>query len=55
MKKNSFLLEFIRSFPFKVFAFLVITIVAAVMIHKCNDDKKRMKEDTLYIHPRPGI
>ncbi|MFN8240158.1 MAG: hypothetical protein U0X39_05320 [Bacteroidales bacterium] len=53
MKRNSFVLEFIKSFPFKVFIFLVIIILVAVTVNKCNEKKVQMKEDVLYIQPKP--
>lgn len=54
MKKNSFLLEFIKSFPFRVFVFFVLIILIAVFVNRCNEKKVQMEEDILYIHPRPG-
>ena len=55
MKKDSFLLEFIKSFPFKVFVILTIIIVLGVTISKCNQKKVRMKEDVIYIKPKPKV
>lgn len=53
MKKDIFIIELIKSFPFKVFIFLVFIILMGVTISKCKDKKVQMKEDILYIHPKP--
>jgi hypothetical protein len=56
MKKDFFILELIRSFPFKVLVLLVLIIVTGVTISKCKEKKvQQMKEDVLYIQPRPKI
>jgi hypothetical protein len=55
MKKDSFILELVKSFPFKVLLVLVIFIVAGVTISKCKEKHVRMKEDILYIHPKPKV
>ena len=55
MKKDLFILELIKSFPFKVLVILVLFIVAGVAISKCKEKKVQMKEDVLYIHPKPKV
>jgi hypothetical protein len=54
MKKDLFILELVKSFPFRVFLLLVIIIVAGVAISKCKEKKVQMKEDILYVHPKPS-
>jgi hypothetical protein len=53
MKKDIFILELIRSFPFKILIILVLIIFMGVTISKCKEKKVQMKEDVLYIHPNP--
>jgi hypothetical protein len=55
MKKDFFILELIKSFPFKVLVLLVLFIVMGVTISKCREKKVQMKEDVLYIHPKPKV
>ncbi|MGD0581316.1 MAG: hypothetical protein ABR974_00070 [Bacteroidales bacterium] len=55
MKKDFFILELIKSFPFKVLVLLVLFIVMGVTISKCREKKVQMKEDILYIHPKPKV
>lgn len=50
--RETFFYEFITSFPFKLFVFIVMIILMALYIHNCNDKKViKMKEDVLYIKP----
>jgi hypothetical protein len=53
MKKNSFLLELIKSPPFLIFLILVIMITIGVLIANHVEKEKvvKMKEDVIYIHP----
>lgn len=53
MKKDIFILELMKSFPFKVLVFLVFIILVGMGISKCKEKKVQMKEDVLYIHPKP--
>ncbi|HOK25680.1 MAG TPA: hypothetical protein PLX87_04050 [Bacteroidales bacterium] len=57
MKKDWFILELIRSLPFKILVFLVLFIFSGVYISKCKERQKKvqMKEDVLYIHPKPKV
>jgi hypothetical protein len=55
MKKDIFLLELIKSPPFKIFIVLVIFILMGVAISKCKEKRVQMKEDVLYIHPKPKV
>jgi len=53
MKKNSFLLELIKSPPFLIFLVLAIMIIIGVLIANHAEKEKvvKMKEDVIYIHP----
>jgi hypothetical protein len=53
MKKNSFLLELIKSPPFLIFLVLAIIIAIGVLIANHIEKEKvvKMKEDVIYIHP----
>jgi hypothetical protein len=53
MKKDLFIIELLSSFPVKALIFLVLLIVMGVSISKCREKKVQMKEDVLYIHPKP--
>jgi uncharacterized membrane protein len=56
MKKDSFILEFLTSFPIKVLIILLIFILTGVAISKCKEKKvEQMKEDVLYIQPKPKV
>jgi hypothetical protein len=53
MKKNSFLLELLKSPPFLIFIILAILITIGVLIANHIEKEKvvKMKEDVIYIHP----
>jgi uncharacterized membrane protein len=55
MKKDLFIINLITSFPFKVLIVLVLFILMGVTISKCKEKKVQMKEDILYIHPKPKV
>lgn len=56
MKKDLFIIEFLTSFPIKVLIILVLIIVTGVTISKCKEKKvQQMKEDVLYIQPKPKV
>ncbi|HOU95280.1 MAG TPA: hypothetical protein PLN06_01460 [Bacteroidales bacterium] len=57
MKKDWFILELIKSFPFKVLVFIVLFILAGVYITKCKEKQRKvqMKEDVLYVLPKPKV
>ena len=52
MKKNYFLIELIKSVPFRIFIILVLIITLIVMISKRREKTVRMKEDILYLPPK---
>lgn len=56
MKKDVFIIELIKSFPFKVLVLLTLLIVMGVTISKCKEKKvQHLKEDTIYIQPKPKV
>jgi len=54
MRKNSFLLELIKSGPFKILIIIALLIIIGVMISKRKEKTIQMKEDVLYIPPNPA-
>ena len=52
MKKNYFLIELIKSVPFRIFIILVLIITLIVVISNRREKTIRMKEDVLYLLPR---
>jgi hypothetical protein len=55
MKRDYFILEFIKSAPFRILVFIVMVIFMGMYISKCNEKKVQMKEDILYVHPKPKV
>jgi hypothetical protein len=53
MKKDIFIIELIKSAPFKMLVFLAFILVMGITISKCKEKKVHMKEDVLYIQPKP--
>jgi len=53
MKKDSFILELLRSTPFRMFLILALLIAVGMILMNRKDKKVRMKEDVLYISPKP--
>ncbi len=54
MKKNSFMIELIKSPPFLIFIILVLIITLGVIIANRKEKVVQMKEDVLYIKPQPA-
>jgi hypothetical protein len=54
MKKNYFILEFIKSGPFLLLLTLALLILLGVMISQHRRDIIKMKENVLYVAPAPG-
>jgi hypothetical protein len=52
MKKNSFIIELIKSPPFLIFIILVLLITVGVIIANRKEKVVRMKEDVLYVEPK---
>lgn len=53
MKKDFFIFELIKSPPFLILLFLALLIVLGVVISNEKEKAVKLKEDVLYIHPRP--
>jgi hypothetical protein len=53
MKKDSFLLEFLKSGPFLLLLILAILIILGIVISNHHKEVVRMKEKVLYITPKP--
>lgn len=51
MKRNSFIIELIKSPPFLMFIILAIIIIIGVIIANHKEKVVKMKEDVLYIKP----
>jgi hypothetical protein len=54
MKKNLFIVELIKSPPFLIFIILVLAITIGVIVANRKEKVVQMKEDVLYIKPKPG-
>jgi len=53
MKKDSFLIELIKSGPFRILIIIVLMIILGVIISHRKEKAVRLKEDILYIPPNP--
>ncbi|MGD0754825.1 MAG: hypothetical protein ABR927_07155 [Bacteroidales bacterium] len=53
MKKDSFLLEFIKSGPFILLLILAIAILLGILISNHHKEMVQMKENVLYVAPKP--
>ena len=54
MKKDLFIIELIKSPPFKIFIVLVLLVILGIIIANHKEKVVEMKEDVLYIAPKPG-
>ncbi|HOW40258.1 MAG TPA: hypothetical protein PL123_06915 [Bacteroidales bacterium] len=54
MKRNSFFFEFIKSGPFILLLVLAILILAGILISNHRQKTVQLKEDVLYIAPKPN-
>jgi hypothetical protein len=54
MKKNSFLIELMKSPPFKILLVIALLIILGVIISNRKEKAIRMKEDILYLPPKAG-
>ena len=54
MKRNSFFIEMIKSPPFIFFVVLASIIIIGVVIANHREKVIQMKEDVLYIQPKPA-
>ena len=53
MKKDYFIIELIKSTPFKMLIVLALLILLGVVIANHKKDSVKMKEDVLYVAPQP--
>lgn len=53
MKRNYFIIELIKSPPFIIFIIITLMIVIGVIIGNRKDKAVQMKEDILYVAPKP--
>jgi hypothetical protein len=54
MKKNLFIVELIKSPPFRILIILALLIILGVMISNRKHKSVQLKEDVLYIQPKPA-
>jgi hypothetical protein len=54
MRRNSFAIELIKSTPFIFFIILASIIIISVVIANHREKVIQMKEDVLYIQPKPA-
>jgi len=52
VKRNSFIIELIKSPPFLMFIVLALLIILGVILANRKDKAIQMKEDVLYIQPK---
>ncbi len=52
MKKDYFIIEFIKSGPFIALLILAIIILLGILISNHHQDTVHMKEDVLYVAPK---
>jgi len=53
MKKDLFIIELIKSPPFKILIVLALLILLGVFISNRKERTVKMKEDVLYVQPKP--
>jgi len=53
MKKDYFILELIKSGPFLLLIIIILLILLGISISNHHKNTVKMKEDVLYIAPRP--
>jgi hypothetical protein len=54
MKKDSFLLEFIKSGPFLSLLVVAIVILMGILITNHHRATVKMRENVLYVQPKPN-
>jgi hypothetical protein len=52
MKRNSFIIELIKSSPFRILIILALLIIIGVVIANRKEKSVRLEEDVLYVQPR---
>jgi hypothetical protein len=53
MKKDSFLLEFVKSGPFLLLLILAVMILLGIVIANHHRETVKMRENVLYVSPNP--
>jgi hypothetical protein len=53
MKKDYFILELIKSGPFLLLLILAILILLGIFISNAKQNRVQMKEDVMYVAPKP--
>jgi len=53
MKKDSFILELIKSGPFILLVIIILLILLGIAISNHHKNIVKMKEDVLYVAPEP--
>jgi hypothetical protein len=53
MKKNYFILEFVKSGPFLMLVIIALLILLGILISNNHKKTVQMKEDILYVAPKP--
>ena len=54
MKKDLFIVELIKSPPFRILIILALLIILGVVISNRKHKAIKLKEDVLYIQPKPA-
>ena len=54
MKKNYFVLEFIKSGPFLLLLVIAIAILLGILISNHHKETVKMKENIMYVAPKPA-
>ena len=52
MNKNSFLVELIKSGPFKILIIIALLIILGVVLLNRKEKAMQLKEDVLYLPPK---
>jgi hypothetical protein len=53
MKKDYFVFEFIKSGPFMLLLIVALLIILGIVISNHHKDSVKMKEDVIYVPPKP--
>lgn len=53
MKKDYFILEFIKSGPFRLLLILAIAILLGIIISNHHKESVKLRENVLYVAPKP--
>jgi hypothetical protein len=54
MNKDSFLFEFLKSGPFRLLLILALLILMGILISNHHKAMVQMKENVLYVAPKPA-